>query len=189
LLNNPETLHKAQQEVDEVLGDNVMTVNHISKLTYIDACLKETLRLSSPINIFSVKPKQDTTLSGGIYAVSKEDFIQVNMRGLHHDPNVWGEDYDEFKPERMFDQAFRALPPNAWKPFGNGARGCIGRGFAWQEMIVNVALVLQRFQIEKADPNYKLELKSTLTIKPGNWRIKVRLFLSIEAPSCHCLFH
>jgi cytochrome P450/NADPH-cytochrome P450 reductase len=188
LLNNPETLHKAQQEVDEVLGDNVMTVNHISKLTYIDACLKETLRLSSPITSINVKPKQDTTLGGGKYAVSTDTFIQINMRGLHHDPKVWGEDHDEFKPERMFDEAFKALPPNAWKPFGNGARGCIGRGFAWQEMIMNVALVLQRFQIEKADPKYKLELKSTLTIKPWNWRIKVRLLLRIEI-LLDCSFH
>jgi cytochrome P450/NADPH-cytochrome P450 reductase len=152
-----------------------LTVNHIPKLTYIDACLKETLRLSSPINGIILKPKEDTTLGGGKYAVPKDTFIQVNMRGLHHDPKVWGEDRDEFKPERMFDEAFKALPPNAWKPFGNGARGCIGRGFAWQEMIMNVALVLQRFQIEKADPNYKLELKSTLTIKPWNWRMKVRI--------------
>ncbi|EPE27540.1 Cytochrome P450 [Glarea lozoyensis ATCC 20868] len=174
LLNNPEKLHKAQQEVDEVLGDSIMTVDHIPKFKYIDACLKETLRLSSPINGISVKPKQDTTLGGGRYTVSREDFISVNMKGLHHDVKVWGEDHDEFKPERMFDDKFNALPPNSWKPFGNGARGCIGRGFAWQEMLMNVALVLQRFQIEKADPNYKLELKSTLTIKPWNWRMKVR---------------
>ena len=53
-------------------------------------------------------------------------------------------------------------------------RACIGRGFAEQEMIMNIALVLQRFQLEMADPEYDLQLKSTLTIKPLGFRMKVR---------------
>lgn len=53
-------------------------------------------------------------------------------------------------------------------------RACIGRGFAEQEMIMNIALVLQRFQLEMADPDYDLQLKSTLTIKPYQFRFKVR---------------
>jgi cytochrome P450/NADPH-cytochrome P450 reductase len=46
-----------------------------------------------------------------------------------------------FRPERMLDGKFEALPPNAWKPFGNGMRGCIGRPFAWQESLLVVATV------------------------------------------------
>jgi cytochrome P450/NADPH-cytochrome P450 reductase len=53
-------------------------------------------------------------------------------------------------------------------------RSCIGRGFAEQEMIMNIALVLQRFQLQLADPTYELELKSTLTIKPWNFNMKAR---------------
>jgi cytochrome P450/NADPH-cytochrome P450 reductase len=45
------------------------------------------------------------------------------------------------RPERMLDGKFEALPPNAWKPFGNGMRGCIGRPFAWQESLLVVATV------------------------------------------------
>lgn len=58
--------------------------------------------------------------------------------------------------------------------FGNGMRACIGRGFAEQEMVMNIALVLQRFQLELADPNYELKLKSSLTIKPLDFKMKVR---------------
>ena len=52
-------------------------------------------------------------------------------------------------------------------------RACIGRNFAEQEMMINMALVLQRFNIELADPTYELRLKSTLTIKPDGFRMKV----------------
>ena len=53
-------------------------------------------------------------------------------------------------------------------------RACIGRGFAEQEMLMNMALVLQRFQLELADPNYNLKLKNTQTIKPFEFKLKVR---------------
>lgn len=158
--------------MDEIVGTAPLELQHLSKLTYIDACIKETLRMTSPIGAFVVHPKEDT-LIGGKYFVAKDTFIQANLRGLHYDRDVWGDDVSEFKPERMLDGGFQALPPNSWKPFGNGMRACIGRAFAEQEMIMNVALVLQRFQLELADPTYELKLKSTMTIKPYEFRMKV----------------
>ncbi|KAL1631997.1 hypothetical protein SLS56_004042 [Neofusicoccum ribis] len=168
LLKNPEKLHKAQQEVDSVLGDEPITVKH---LKYIDACIKETLRLNGPIGQISRKAKHDTVI-GGRYQIPADHAIVTNLRGLHSDPAVWGEDAAEFRPERMLHM--EDLPPDAWKPFGVGMRSCIGRAFAEQEMILNVALILQRFQVEMADPSYVLVNKSTLTIKPDGFFIKAR---------------
>ncbi|KAH0278599.1 cytochrome P450, partial [Aureobasidium melanogenum] len=173
LLKNPDKLLKVQREVDDVVGDNVLELQHLPKLKYLDACIKETLRLSSPISRWGVCPREDTTLQGK-YEVKKDVQLSANLRSLHHDPAVWGDDHEDFKPERMLQSNFEKLPPNSWKPFGNGMRSCIGRGFAEQEMLINIALVLQRFQLELADPAYELELKSTLTIKPWNFRMKAR---------------
>ena len=146
----------------------------LPKLQYIDACIKETLRLNSPIPVFTVIPKEDTSLAGGKYRVKKGDTITMNLKGLHHDPAAWGSDHNDFKPERFLDGGFQQLPPNSWKPFGNGLRACIGRGFAEQEMLLNTAMVLQRFSPELADPAYDLEIKSTLTVKPVGFFMKVR---------------
>ncbi|GME24391.1 NADPH-cytochrome p450 reductase [Neofusicoccum parvum] len=171
LLKNPEKLHKAQQEVDSVLGDEPITVKHLEKFKFIDACIKETLRLNGPIGQISRKAKHDTVI-GGRYQIPADHAIVTNLRGLHSDPAVWGEDAAEFRPERMLHM--EDLPPDAWKPFGVGMRSCIGRAFAEQEMILNVALILQRFQVEMADPSYVLVNKSTLTIKPDGFLIKAR---------------
>ncbi|CAK3933249.1 cytochrome P450 [Lecanosticta acicola] len=173
LLKNPEKFLKAQQQVDEVLGDRVMTVDDIPKLDYLDACVKETLRLSSPIPAYTVASGEDQVI-GGKYFVPHGTEISVNIRSLHHDTEVWGDDIATYRPERFLDGGFAHLPPNAWKPFGNGPRACIGRGFAEQEMAINLAMVLQRFQLELANPSYELQLKSTLTIKPWNFKMKVR---------------
>ena len=67
-----------------------------------------------------------------------------------------GDDADVFRPERWLNGGFEKLPKNAFKPFGDGERACIGRGFAEQEMIIIVALILQKFQVEAADPSYVL---------------------------------
>ena len=46
--------------------------------------------------------------------------------------------------------------PDCWKPFGNGMRACIGGPFAWQEAVIAVAVLLQNFDFELADPSYRL---------------------------------
>lgn len=174
LLKNPETFHKAQAQVDEIVGDQTVTLDMLPKLTYVDACIKETLRLSSPITAIGLTPKKATHLAGGKYKINEGDAISVNLKGLHTDPNVWGNDANEFKPERFLNGGFQALPPNSWKPFGNGLRACIGRGFAEMEMVINTAMILQRFNPEMVDPQYDLQIKSTLTIKPEGFYMRVR---------------
>jgi cytochrome P450/NADPH-cytochrome P450 reductase len=121
----------------------------------LEACIRETLRVQGPISQIQIKPKKDTVI-GNKYRISEKTTIQCNLVGLHHDPRVWGDDADEFRPERLLNGGFEALPPNAWKPFGNGRRACIGRAFAEQEMLMATAMILQRFQVTMADPSYDL---------------------------------
>ncbi|KAI1321539.1 cytochrome P450 [Xylariaceae sp. FL0255] len=172
LLKNPETYYKAQAEVDRVVGDDVLKPEHLPKFQYIQAAIREALRVESPIGAHLVKPLKDT-LIGGKYRVKETDSIQCNIRSLHHDQKIWGPDADEFRPERLMDGGWEKLPPNAWKPFGNGARACIGRALAEQEMLMAVPMILQRFHVTMADPAYELRLNSTLTIKPADFRFKV----------------
>jgi cytochrome P450/NADPH-cytochrome P450 reductase len=97
---------------------------------------------------------------------------------MHADPLVYGDDANEWKPERMLDENFERRSkefPNSWKPFGNGMRGCIGRAFAWQESLLVVAILLQNFNFVAADPSYQLAIKQTLTIKPKGFEMRAIL--------------
>lgn len=132
LLENPEKLQKAREEVDEVLGDESLTADHLPKMPYINMIFRETLRLMPTAPGFYVTPFKDEVI-GGQYNVSAGDPLFLFLHMIHRDPEVWGPDAEEFRPERMADEHFNKLPKNAWKPFGNGMRGCIGREFAWQE--------------------------------------------------------
>ncbi|TVY81615.1 Bifunctional cytochrome P450/NADPH--P450 reductase [Lachnellula suecica] len=177
---NPAAYQKVQRQVDEVVGRGPITVEHMSKLPYLEACMRETLRLTSTAPAISLQVRPDSTeepifIGGGKYQVHKGQPIVALVNKIHRDPAVYGADAEEFKPERMLDEPFSKLPPNSWKPFGNGMRGCIGRPFAWQEVILSTALLLQNFNFRFEDPSYQLQIKQTLTIKPNNFFMQATL--------------
>lgn len=166
LLRHPEILERARAEVESVMGEGEPRFEHLQQLTYLDQILKETLRLYPTAPAFAVCPIEAKTILGGKYLVRREQTLFVLASMLHRDPKVWGDDAERFNPDHFaFEQAAR-LPPNAWKPFGNGQRSCIGRPFALQEATLVLAMMLRRFDIAPVEPNYELEIKETLTIKP-----------------------
>ncbi|KAH8621486.1 hypothetical protein IG631_23887 [Alternaria alternata] len=174
LLENPAAYRKAQEEVDSVIGKGAVTVDHMGKLPYLEACLRETLRLHPTAPAFTLQAKGDQVL-GGKYTIKDKQFATVMLAQLHRDPEVYGDDSKDFRPERMEGKAFTDLPPNSWKPFGNGLRACIGRPFAWQEALLTVAMLLQTFRFSKAHPSYSLLIKTSLTIKPQDFYIKAHV--------------
>jgi cytochrome P450 / NADPH-cytochrome P450 reductase len=175
LLKHPEVLKKAYEEVDRVLGPDINakpTYQQVTQLTYITQVLKEALRLWPPAPAYGIAPLKDETI-GGKYQLKKNQFITVLVLALHRDPSVWGPNPDAFDPENFSREAEAARPVNAWKPFGNGQRACIGRGFAMHEAALAIGLILQRFRLIDAH-RYQMHLKETLTIKPEGFKIKVR---------------
>jgi cytochrome P450 / NADPH-cytochrome P450 reductase len=175
LLKHPDVLRKAYEEVDRVLGPDIdakPTYQQVTQLTYITQILKEALRLWPPAPAYGISPLSDQTI-GGKYNLKKNTFITVLVLALHRDPSVWGPKPDAFDPENFSREAEAKRPVNAWKPFGNGQRACIGRGFAMHEAALAVGMILQRFTLIDVN-RYQMVLKETLTIKPDGFKIKVR---------------
>lgn len=175
MLKHPEVLKKAYEEVDRVLGGDVNakpTFQQVSQLTYISQILKESLRMWPPAPAYGVTPLKDEVI-GGQYKLKKGTFVTVLVMALHRDPKVWGPNPDVFDPENFSREAESKRPANAWKPFGNGQRACIGRGFAMHEAALALGMILQRFKLVDHE-RYQMVLKETLTIKPDGFKIKVR---------------
>src|SRR6195952_4812231 len=175
LLKHPEVLKKAYEEVARVLGPDTgvkPTYQQVTQLTYITQILKEALRLWPPAPAYGIAPLKDETI-GGKYRLKKNTFVTVLVMALHRDPSVWGPNPDKFDPENFSREAEAKRPVNAWKPFGNGQRACIGRGFAMHEAALAIGMILQRFKLVDIH-RYQMHLKETLTIKPDGFKIKVR---------------
>ncbi|KAK0200256.1 fatty acid hydroxylase [Desarmillaria ectypa] len=171
LLKYPDVMRKLQKEVDEILGDEPAQLGDFSKMPYLNAVLRETLRLQPTAAIRVVYPLEDTVIGRGRYFVKAGQAIALQIWDSHRDHSVWSDDAEEFRPERMLDGKFEAAPPNAWQPFGFGLRGCIGRPFSWQEMSLVITSIIQRFDLSLVNPSYTLEITQAITIKPKNLRI------------------
>lgn len=169
-----------------MVGHSKLEPKHVNELKYINAVLRETLRLTPTAPAFSraIRPEntEDPVYIGAKgpdskhkYEIPRGKSIVCLIGKIMQDPKVFGEDAEEFKPERMLDENFEKLPKNAWKPFGTGMRACIGRAFAWQEAVLAVALILQNFDMRLDDPNYEMKVVQTLTLKPKDFYMRASL--------------
>jgi cytochrome P450/NADPH-cytochrome P450 reductase len=176
LLQHPEVLARAYEEVDRVLGSDTAvlpTIEQVRQLRYVTQTLNESLRLFPPVPAFSLQSVADETVVGGRYRITRDQPVMLLTAMLHRDPSVWGADAEEFNPDHFSPEAQAQRPANAFKPFGNGQRACIGRQFAMQEAILVLGMILQRFELID-HKHYQLAIKETLTQKPDDFIIKVR---------------
>lgn len=172
LLRNPAILAQAYAEVDRVLpGDIRPDYAHVARLEVIERILKEALRLWPTAPAFSLAPFEDAEVAG--YVLKKDRPVNVFTPGVQRNPKVW-DDPESFDIDRWLPENEARHHPHAYKPFGNGARACIGRQFAMVEAKIAMAMLLRAFSI--SDPHsYTLRIKETLSIKPDDFFMRIKL--------------
>ncbi|EGT40381.1 hypothetical protein CAEBREN_10122 [Caenorhabditis brenneri] len=100
LAKNPKKMEIAQEEIDEFVGENEVTYNETRNLGYVEAAIKEALRLY-PVGYFACsRTCTKTTTLGGI-RVEKGTQVEVDMIAVHKDKELWGENVNDFEPERQ----------------------------------------------------------------------------------------
>jgi cytochrome P450 len=177
LLQNPQYISKAREEIDSVLPDDTqIDHSHLSKLPYCEAILREALRLATPAPGFNIEPLPTTTdtgpifLSGGKYQIPNNQMMIVILPAVNRDPEVFDEP-DAFRPERMLGEAYETLPSGVKKGFGNGKRECIGKLYAFQAAMVTLVSILREIDL-KGDPNYKLISNGALNVMPHGFFVE-----------------
>ncbi|MGW0733996.1 cytochrome P450 [Streptomyces sp. NPDC002851] len=173
LAREPEVLARAQAEVDEVWGAvDEPGYEQVAKLRYVRRVLDETLRLWPTAPAFAREAREDTVL-GGVHPMRRGAWALVLTMMLHRDPAAWGERPEDFDPDRFTPAAVRARPAHVFKPFGTGARACIGRQFALHEATLVLGLLLRRYDL-RPEPGYRLRVVERLTLMPEGLRLTLR---------------
>ncbi|XP_057980160.1 cytochrome P450 76T24-like [Malania oleifera] len=142
LLHNPEKLAKARAELQEVLGkEGQIQESNISKLPYLQAVVKETLRLHPPGPLLLPhKAKANVEIYG--FEVPKNAQILVNVWAINRDPNSWSNP-NSFSPERFLESKIDYRGQNfEFLPFGSGRRMCPGLPLAHRMMHMILATFL-----------------------------------------------
>ncbi|MEW2119860.1 cytochrome P450 [Streptomyces sp. NPDC005474] len=170
LSRHPDVAARARAEVDRVWGGAAVPgYDQVARLRYVRRVLDESLRLWPTAPGFAREARHDTVL-GGEHPMRAGAWTLVLAPLLHRDPAVWGADADRFDPDRFDAAAVRARPAHAFKPWGTGARACIGRQFALHEATLVLGLLLRRYDL-KPDPDYRLRVAERLTVIPQGLRL------------------
>ena len=148
MINQPETLQKAIEEIDSVVGkDRLVQESDIPKLNYVKACAREAFRLHpiAPFNLPHVS-NADSIVAG--YFIPKGSHVLLSRVGLGRNPKVWDEPL-EFKPERHLKDG--SIEVNLTETelrfisFSTGRRGCMGVALGTEMTVMLLARLIQGF--------------------------------------------
>ncbi|XP_013196716.2 uncharacterized protein LOC106139766 [Amyelois transitella] len=176
LAKYPNIQEKVYQEIQEVLGssDRHIDPTDLPKLKYLEAVIKETLRLYPPAPLIVRQVSDDVTLPTGLKLVPGVGIV-IHIWAIHRNPKYWGPDADVFRPERFLEGPLKH--PCAFMPFSNGPRGCVGSQFAMMSVKTNLTHLVRRYRILPADNcNQDEELPVTFDIfvkHADNFEIKL----------------
>src|ERR1043166_7089021 len=149
VLPRPDVLEKLRAELDRVLGGRPLAAEHIPQLEYLEAVMKESLRLT-PVATNVVRRVHAPVRIGGVDLPAGVN-VSASIYGTHHRADLWP-DPERFDPDRFLGTR---PGPNTFFPFGGGERRCLGAAFASFEMKVVLAQVLSRTRLRLA-PGYRM---------------------------------
>ncbi len=161
ILEHPQVLEKLREELRQVVGDRPLTSEHVQELKYLDATVKETLRLTPIIPDVGRRLERPMTIGGRHLPAGVTASPSIYL--AHRRPESWPEPA-KFDPER-----FLKGRPSLYEffPFGGGIRRCLGMAFALYEMKVVIAQVLTRVTLRKL-PGYKARpVRRNITLAPA----------------------
>mmetsp|Transcript_12278 Transcript_12278/g.19820 ORF Transcript_12278/g.19820 Transcript_12278/m.19820 type:complete len:490 (-) Transcript_12278:103-1572(-) len=167
LANHPDVQRKAIEEVDRVLGGATPTYEDLDRLPYLTAVINETIRLYAPAFIVSRKTTGEYKL--GDVTLPPNTMVFMAFAYMQTDPNIWGTDSDEFRPERMLgdtNSEQKSLLSQSFLPFSAGMRMCPGRMVAMLEMRTVLAMLLQKFELAPVTGHEKVKMGVRLIYKP-----------------------
>ncbi|KAI4994010.1 hypothetical protein ZWY2020_008323 [Hordeum vulgare] len=141
---HPEWQNRAREEVLDLFGKSKPGYEGLNRLKTVTMILYEVLRLYPPSIHFSRKTCKEVMIGDKTYPAGM--MIELSVLLMHHDPDIWGSDVHEFKPERFAEGISKASNNSgAFLPFGWGPRICIGHNFALIEAKMAICMILQSF--------------------------------------------
>jgi len=158
------------QEALGVLGDQRLLTEHelVSRFSYGEAVLRESMRLKSVANGVTVEPLVDTTICDTHIPAGTRLILQTRHAGR----SANGAEYD---PERWLDDGERQTPDQkTFLAFGAGPRFCPGRNLAFLESKTAMAMIARNFEIELDSTGGPVTERFAFTTIPKGLRVRLR---------------
>ncbi|CAN4111649.1 unnamed protein product [Withania somnifera] len=176
LCKYPHVQEKVAQEIKEAtsekeygtdITDFAVNVSEdaLEKMQYLHSALTETLRLYPAVPVNGKICFSDDTLPDG-FCVNKGDMVCYQPYAMGRMKFIWGDDAEEYKPERWLDGDgfFRQESPFKFTAFQAGPRICLGKEFAYRQMKIFSAVLLRYFVFKLSDDNKTVYYRTMINL-------------------------
>ncbi|KDR21920.1 cytochrome P450 306a1 isoform X2 [Zootermopsis nevadensis] len=170
MAGHPDAQKRAQEELDDVVGTRLPTLDDLPLLPYTEAALSETQRIRSVVPVGIPHGTYEATTLGG-YHIPKGAMIVPLQWAVHMDPNYWSKP-ECFNPERFLTHDGRFNKPEFFIPFQTGKRMCVGEELARMLLFLFGATIIHKFNI-KAPEGVDVDLEGIcgITLTPKHQRL------------------
>ncbi|KAJ7659117.1 cytochrome P450 [Mycena polygramma] len=178
---NPSVQSKLREELLTLASDDP-TMDELNSLAYLENVVRETMRVFPPVQFTQREAMVDDVLPlskayldrhGKLYdsiTIRKGTAIRIPIAAVHRDKEIWGEDADEFRPERWDEMPYAASAiPSVWgnlMTFLAGSHNCIGFRFSVVEIKSLLFTLLRAFEFEAAIPEGGIGFSATTVMHP-----------------------
>ncbi|CAE6439295.1 unnamed protein product [Rhizoctonia solani] len=152
--------------------DAVVHYDDIKNLPYLNACVKEALRIHSTVGTGLprvVPPGKKITVAGHTFKAGS--VISVPSYSTNRS-RVWGNDAGEFRPERWLDDNAGSFN-KYFVPFSAGPRACVGRNLAYMDLMLISATLFRRYQVE-ALPTTKMVVHESFVRETAHCEVAIK---------------
>lgn len=173
LAHRPDLLEKMMGEQNDILGADATTVpldfDSVSKMEYLQNCVKETLRMYPPLIMLMREAMTDieTTLDGKKYTIPKGDIVITSPAVASRLPSVF-KNPDNYEPDRFGEERNEQKTPFGFLGFGGGRHACLGQQFGLMQAKTIVSILFRNFKIEPVEKAFPEPDYTAMVVGPKN---------------------
>lgn len=166
LAMHPEAQERLYEEIQQTIkSDNdLKSSDTVHKMQYLDMVEREILRLMPTVPMILRETLEDFELEPGL-VIPKETNLLINFYVLHRRKDLWGDDADQFVPERFLPEKNEKRHQFAFLPFSSGSRICIGYKYSNISMKISIIKLLQHFRFKTSMKMEDIRCKSYISLK------------------------
>ncbi|XVE64103.1 hypothetical protein DITRI_Ditri07aG0074700 [Diplodiscus trichospermus] len=166
LMRHPDKMTRVVEELDKVVGNQkIVEESHLPRLQYLQAVIKETLRIHPPAPLLIPHGPSKTCIVAG-YTIPKHSSVFINAWAIQRDPEFWENPF-QFEPERFLNESDQKVNylGNSFQflPFGSGRRICPGLLMAEKTVSYFLAILVHSFEWKLPDGEM-LDIKDKLRL-------------------------
>ena len=166
LAMHPEIQEKLFEEIKRAADSlpNTEDVELIKNIEYLDMVQKETYRLMPTVPTVLRQTMEDFEIEPGLI-IPKETNLLINFYALHRRKDVWGDNANQFVPERFSQENSKDRPSSSYLPFSAGSRICIAYRYSNISLKIAMMKLVQRFTFKTSMKMEDMRVKSYISLK------------------------